>query len=293
MDEATAVIIILLVPMPFLSALYCYPVKSCRGVALSEAALDRRGIVHDREMLIVDAGNRFMTQRTTPKMALIETILSDDALLLRAPGAGGELRVPWHAPDRPAREVVVWKDAVVADDTGDAPAEWVSDVLGQTCRLVTTGQRSRRVRPVDRLPADVHPEALARPVEIGFPDGYPLLVVSEESLDDLNRRLRLPEPLRVDRFRPNLVLAGCATPYAEDTWKAFRVGAVRLFGGGPCGRCVVITTDQQTLARTPEPLRTLAGYRRTPDGDVVFGQNAIHAAPGGRLRVGDTVVPEA
>ena len=191
MDEATAVII-LLVPMPLLSALYCYPVKSCRGVTLSEAALDRRGIVHDREMLIVDAGNRFMTQRATPQMAFIETTLTDDALVLRAPGAGGELRVPWHAPDRPAREVVVWKDAVVADDTGDAPAQWLSDVLGERCRLVTTGRRSRRVRPVDRLPADVHPGVLARPVEIGFPDGYPLLVVSEESLDDLNRRLDCP-----------------------------------------------------------------------------------------------------
>ncbi len=285
--------IILFVPMPLLSALYCYPVKSCRGVALSEATLDRRGIVHDREMLIVDAGNRFMTQRATPKLALIETTLTDDALVLRAPGAGGELRVPWHAPDRPAREVVVWKDAVVADDTGDAPAEWLSDVLGERCRLVTTGARSRRVRPVDRLPADVHPGVLARPVEIGFPDGYPLLVVSEESLDDLNRRLDLPEPLRMDRFRPNLVLNGCRAPYEEDSWKAFRVGAVWLFGGEPCGRCIVTTTDQQTLERTPEPLRTLATYRRTASGDVVFGQNAIHAEPGGRLRVGDTVVPEA
>ena len=278
--------------MPRLSALYCYPVKSCRGVALSEATLDRRGIIHDREMLIVDADNHQMTQRATPRMALVETVLSEDALVLRAPGAGGELRVPWHAPDRPTREVVIWKDVVVADDTGDDAAEWLSDVLGERCRLVTTGARSHRVRPVGRLPADVHPEVLARPVEIGFPDGYPLLVVSEESLDDLNRRLDLPEPLRMDRFRPNLVLTGCAEPYAEDSWKAFRVGTVRLFGGGPCGRCIVTTTDQQTLARTPEPLRTLAGYRRTPEGDVVFGQNAIHAEPGGCLRVGDTVVPE-
>lgn len=278
--------------MPILSGLYCYPVKSCRGIALCEAILDRRGIVHDREMLIVDAGNRFMTQRATPKIALIETALADNALILRAPSAGGELRVPWHAPDRPVREVVVWADTVLADDTGDATAEWLSDVLGETCRLVTTGKQSRRVRPVERLPADVHPEALARPVEVAFPDGYPLLVVSEESLADLNLRLDLPEPLPMDRFRPNLVLAGCGGPYEEDTWKVFRVGAVRIFGSAPCGRCTITTTDQQSLARTPEPLRTLAGYRRTPGGDVVFGQNAIHAEPGGRLRVGDAVVPE-
>ncbi len=279
--------------VPCLTAIHCYPVKSCRGVALSEATLDRRGIVHDREMLIVDGNNRQMTQRATPKLALIETALTDDALVLHAPGAGGELRIPWRAPGRPAREVVIWSDTVIADDTGDAAAGWLSDVLGETCRLVTTGQYSRRVRPVDRMPADLHPEVLARPVEIGFPDGYPLLVVSEASLDDLNRRLDLPEPLPMDRFRPNLVLAGCVAPYEEDRWKAFQVGEVRIFGGGPCGRCIITTTDQQTLARTPEPLRTLAGYRRTPDGEVVFGQNAVHAEPGGRLRVGDAVVPEA
>ena len=278
--------------MPVLSALYCYPVKSCRGIALAEAELDRRGIVHDREMLIVDRDDRQMTQRATPQLARIETALTDSALILRAPGGGGELRVPWRAPGRPTREVVIWNDTVTADDTGDAPAAWLSDVLGESCRLVTTGLQSRRVRPLERLPAEVHPDVLTRPVEVAFPDGYPLLVVSEESLADLNRRLDLPEALPMDRFRPNLVISGCVDPYEEDTWKAFRVGTVRLFGGEPCGRCMITTTDQRTLERTPEPLRTLASYRRTAKGDVVFGQNAIPGAVGGRLRVGDVVVPE-
>ena len=281
--------------MPHLSALFCYPVKSCRGVALDEASLDRRGIVHDREMMIVDANDHQMTQRATPVLAHIETALTDDALLLRAPGAG-ELRVPWRVaagePSRPSREVVIWRDTVTADDTGDEAARWLSDVIGQPCRLVTTGKSSRRVRPAERLPEDLHPDARMRPVEIAFPDGFPLLVVSEESLDDLNRRLDLPEPLPMDRFRPNLVVASCEVPYAEDTWKAFRVGTVRLYAGGPCGRCIITTTDQQTLERSREPLRTLAGYRRTGDGEVVFGQNAILAALGGRLRVGDEVAPE-
>ncbi len=278
--------------MPHLSALFCYPVKSCRGVALTETALDRRGVVHDRELMIVDAQNRQMTQRTAPILARIETALTEDALLLRAPGAG-ELRVAWHAPGRAAREVMVWRDAVVADDTGDEAARWLTKVIGQPCRLVTTGECSRRVRPAERLSADLHPDARARPVELAFPDGFPLLVVSEESLDDLNRRLDLPEALGMDRFRPNLVVTGCEAPYAEDTWKAFRVGAARFFGGGPCGRCAITTTDQQTLERDAEPLRTLARYRRTAEGEVVFGQNAIPAASDGWLRVGDTVWPEA
>ena len=278
--------------MPHLSALFCYPVKSCRGVALTETALDRRGVVHDREMMIVDAQGRQMTQRATPILAHIETALTKDALGLRAPGAD-ELRIPWHTPGRTAREVVIWRDTVVADDVGDEAAHWLTAVIGQPCRLVTTGERSQRVRPVERLPDDIHPEVHTRPVEVAFSDGFPLLVVSEESLDDLNRRLDLPEALGMDRFRPNLVVAGCATPYAEDTWKAFRVGAVRFFGGGPCGRCVVTTTDQQTLERDAEPLRTLARYRRTAEGEVVFGQNIIPAGSSGRLRVGDEVWLEA
>ncbi len=281
--------------MPRLSALFCYPVKSCRGVALTETALDRRGVVHDREMMIVDAHDRQMTQRATPILARIATVLTGDALVLSAPGAG-ELRVPWRVaggdPPRAMREVTVWRDTVVADDTGDEAAGWLSEVIDQSCRLVTTGERSRRVRPPERLAAGLHPAAFARPVELAFPDGFPLLVVSEESLDDLNRRLDLPEALGMDRFRPNLVVSGCDAPYAEDTWSAFQVGSVRLLAGGPCGRCVITTTDQETLERHPEPLRTLAGYRRTAEGEVAFGQNAILAAPGGRLSVGDEVTPE-
>ena len=209
------------------------------------------------------------------------------------PARGGELRVPWHSPHRPTREVVVWSDAVIADDTGDVAAGWLSDVLGATCRLVTTGVRSRRVRPAERLSAGVHPDVLARPVEVAFPRRL-------SAADDLRGIPRRPQPpprsarAVADGPLPTqpCFVPACHAPYEEDTWKAFRVGEARLFGGGPCGRCIVTTTDQQTLARTPEPLRTLAGYRRTPEGEVVFGQNVVHARPGGRLRVGDAVVPE-
>ncbi len=96
----------------------------------------------------------------------------------------------------------------------------------------------------------------------------------------------------MDRFRPNVVLAGCPSPYAEDEWKTYRVGAVRMFSAGPCKRCPIPTIDPQTLERGKEPLRTLAAYRRW-DGGVIFGQNVIHTQPGERLRVGDAVTPEA
>lgn len=276
--------------MPHLSALYVYPVKSCRGVALDEAILDERGLLHDRQFLIVDAQDRFLTQRSTSGLARILTALEPDALRL-AHAATGSLRVPWQRPDAPTRAVTVWRDTVLADDAGDDAARWLSDTLGQPCRLVSMGARSRREVPAARLPA-ARRTVTSDPAPVAFSDAFPLLVLSEESLADLNRRLGAPEPLLVDRFRPNLVLTGCAEPYAEDTWPTYRVGAARFFSAGPCGRCVVTTTDQQTLERGKEPLRTLAGYRRTAEGEIVFGQNVLHMSPDARLRVGDEVVPD-
>ncbi len=276
--------------MPHLSALYVYPVKSCRGVLLDEAILNERGLLHDRQFLIVDAQNRFLTQRATPALAHILTALKPDALQL-SHVATGSIRVPWQLPDAPPRSVTVWRDTVLADDAGDDAARWLSDTLGQPCRLVSMGESSCRQVPDTRLPA-ARRAVTSDPAPVAFPDAFPLLVLSEESLADLNRRLDEPEPLPMDRFRPNLVLSGCAEPYAEDTWPTYRIGEARFFSAGPCGRCLVTTTDQQTLHRSKEPLRTLATYRRTAGGEVVFGQNVIHASPGASLRVGDKVTVE-
>ena len=274
--------------MPRLSALYCYPVKSCRGVVLDEAVLNRRGIVHDREFMIVDAQNHGMTQRATPRMARIGTAITGDALRLQADGAG-EILVPWNDPGRTRRTVAVWRDTVVARDGGDETAAWLSSVLGEPCRLVAMDDQSRRDVPAARIP-ETHRASLPQPVPVAFCDAFPLLVLSEESLDDLNRRVGGRPMLTMDRFRPNIVLTDCPAPYCEDEWQTYRVGNVRLFSSGGCGRCLVTTTDQQTLERTKEPLRTLASYRRDERGEVVFGQNVIHTQPGGRLRVGDAVV---
>ena len=272
--------------MPKISALYCYPVKSCRGVALDEAVLDRRGIVHDREFMIVDAEDRFLTQRTTPALGRVGTALEEGGVRLQAEGAG-EIRVPWSQPGRVSRRVTVWRDAVVADDVGDEAAAWVSEVVGQACRLVAMSDGSCRDVPMERIP-EAHRAELARAVPVAFCDAFPLLVVSEESLADLNRRVGGRPWLSMERFRPNLVVSGCDGPYAEDEWKTFRAGEVRLFSAGPCKRCPVPTIDPQTLERGHEPLRALADYRRW-DGGVVFGQNVIHAQPGARLRVGEEV----
>ena len=256
--------------MPRLAALYCYPVKSCRGVLLDEAVLNRRGIIHDREFMIVDAEDRFLTQRATPTLGRVRTAMTDDALYLRADGMD-ELCVPWHAPRRASRQVTIWRDSVTAADAGGEAAAWLSEVVGQTCRLVAISEQSTRDVPAARVP-EVHRAALAGPVPVAFSDAFPLLVLSQESLDDLNRRVGGTPPMSAERFRPNLVIAGCDSPHAEDRWQTYRVGEVRMFSAGDCTRCPIPTIDPATLARGPEPWRTLAGYRRAEGGGWYSGR---------------------
>ncbi len=278
--------------MIHLTGLFIHPVKSLGACAVRAAEIDALGLVGDRRFMVVeDESGRFLTQRTLPRMALIATELSEFTLTLSAPGHGSIAVARTFRPtagEKPRPVVVsVWaSEGLLADDCGDAPAAWLGDFLGVKCRLVRIGEKFRRpvLKPGQARPEDV----------VSFADGYPLLVISEASLADLNDRLvaRGEGGVPMDRFRPNLVVAGCAA-FAEDTWTRFRIGGIVFRAGGPCGRCVLTTTDQRTAERGLEPLRTLASYRR--DGNdptnVNFGQNLFQETKTGTLQVGDAVVP--
>jgi len=267
-----------------LTGLFLYPVKSLRGCAVPSAEVDALGLIGDRRFLVVDETDRFLTQRTLPRMALVTTALDATHLTL-AVSPSSSIRVP-RAPDptAPLRTVSIWKsENLLAEDCGAEAAAFLSDFLSVRCRLVRIG--AAFTRPILK--------ATARPGEtVTFADAYPLLVISEASLADLNDRVveRGEDPLPMDRFRPNLVVSGCA-PFAEDTWPRFRIGEIDFRAGGPCARCIMITTDQATAERGKEPLRTLATYRRDAidPTDVNFGQNLIHETKSGRLSVGDAV----
>jgi uncharacterized protein len=255
--------------------LHVYPVKSCAGTPLGLAPLDARGIVHDREFMIVDPEGHFLTQRELPRLALIRPKRTDDVLELSAPA----MPPFWLAPviDGESRTVRLWRDHVAAVDQGRPVAEWLGEFLHVTCRLVRHDDHA--VRRVD-------PEYATDPRDqVSFADGYPLLLISEESLADLNTRLT--EPLPMNRFRPNVVVRGVGEAYAEDCWSRIRIGEVECSPVKACARCIITTTNQLTAERKLEPLVTLAAYRRVPRG-VLFGQNLIHHACG-VLRVGDSV----
>ncbi|GAB1489411.1 MOSC domain-containing protein [Opitutaceae bacterium] len=265
------------------SALHIYPVKGCRGIAVPSAEVDALGLVGDRRFLITDITGKFLTQRSHPVMALIGTALTPDTLTLtfkdRAPLA--VRRTP--DPAAPLLTVEIWSSAgLQAEDCGDEAAAWLSAVLGLPVRLVRIGSAFHRpVKPSKAQPGDV----------VSFADGYPLLIVGTASLAELNDHLiaQGEAAMPMDRFRPNVVVDGAA-PHAEDTWPRIRIGNVVLRAAGDCVRCIVITTDQATTERGPEPLRTLARYRRQADGNGVrFGQNLIQESKAGMLRVGDPV----
>ena len=280
-----------------LTGIFLYPVKGLRGFAVDSAEVDALGLVGDRRFLVVDDSGQFQTQRSLPRMAQISTALTAEQLVLRADGAGS-ISVPRRSdPAAPLRKVWIWRSKdLLAEDCGPEAAAWLSAFLGGNFHLVRIGEKFRR--PVLERRAPIAGESVVEgrvvtPDLFAFADGFPLLAISEASLTDLNDRLVAigAEPVPMDRFRPNLVVSG-APAYGEDAWPRVRFGGVAFRSGGPCARCIVTTTDQLSGERTgPEPLRTLATYRRDA-GDATrinFGLNLTNETKSGRLHVGDAV----
>jgi len=259
-----------------LSALHVFPVKSCAALAPREARVETRGLAHDRRWMIVDADGRFVTGREHARMPLIRVAPDAHGLVFDAPGMP-RLRVATPAPDRPRRDVEVWGARVAALRADDAAGAWLGAFLGQPLDLVHMDAAAQRA--ID--------EKYAEPGdEVSFADGFPVLLISQAALDQLNGKLAQPIPML--RFRPNLIVAGTA-PHAEDGWTRIRVGEVEFDVVKPCTRCVFTTVDAERGERDPggEPLRTLITYRRTPKG-VTFGQNLIPRGAG-TIRIGDAV----
>ncbi len=263
--------------MAHIASLHVYPVKSCRGIDVDSFLMTPTGPEWDRRWMIVTAEGKFITQRTHPKMATIAIAIDGKHLRLAAPGCA-PIEVPVDHAGR-SWPVIVWKSECLGIDAGDSVADWLSAVLGEPLRLVRQDPARTRLANAQYAGPDPHP--------VSFADSYPILMISRESLVELNRRL--PDPIPMARFRPNVVIDGVAA-HAEDAMTRFRAGAIVLRGIKHCDRCPITTTDQQTGARDPrqEPLRTLATYRHDYVlKGVIFGQNCVvEAGVGERLSVG-------
>ena len=253
------------------SELTVYPIKSLPGVSLESVQVNARGLGMDRRWMLVDEKSEMVTQRTEPMLSQIGVRLDGERLLLDI--AGEDCLVPQATDER--AQVKVWGDTVSALKVSAEISHKISSVLAKTVELVWMPDQTRR-----RVEARPGTEDKV----VGFADGFPFLVVSEASLDDLNGRLK--ESVGMNRFRPNIVVSNAA-PFEEDEWRRFQIGELEFTNVKPCARCVMTTVNPEDGARGSEPLKTLSSFRKLGK-EVFFGQNAVHCGEG-FLQVGDSV----
>lgn len=258
-----------------IAGIFLYPVKSTAAIAVNEASIEPRGFAGDRRWVVTDESGEFLTGREFPKLVQIRAEPRTDRLEMIAPGMPG-IAVPIPDSGAPRQSVTVWNDRCEGVGAGRAVDDWLSEFLDLRCRLVYMDAECVR-----------HAGGARKQGEVSFADNCPLLLISSASLDDLNRRL--PAPVDMRRFRPNLIADGTGA-YAEDAWQRIRVGEAVFQAVERCDRCAFITIDPDNAEKHPqqEPLRTLSRYRRDTDGGVYFGRNLV-AERLGRVRTGDPV----
>jgi len=249
-----------------LSEIWIYPIKSLGGIRVKSAQVFEKGLQYDRRWMLVDRDNDFMTQRIYPKMALFKLQIQSRWLL------GSKFKISYgndsmglsfnHSAMSKPIKATVWDDTVEVCEVNREYSIWFSKRLGIECKLVSFPEDN--ARPVDQN-YQINRE------QVSLADAYPLLIIGEQSLADLNTRLADPVPM--NRFRPNLVVSG-SRPYEEDGWGNFSVGKNKFAAVKPCARCVLTTVNQDTGEKGMEPLATLSKYRKQ-DNKVLFGQNLI------------------
>ena len=275
-----------------ISEINIYPIKSLKGISLDSAVVEERGLQYDRRWMLTTPEGMFFTQREFPRMATLSVWIEEDGSGLGvAADRFGDVFVPSQPDTGDKQQVTIWQSVCEGEVYGGALNEWFSDVIGTNCQLVYMPDQTRR---------SVNKRFDHGDDVVSFADGYPLMVLSEATLADLNSRL--DDPLPMNRFRPNLVVSG-SSAFAEDAWDKVRIGEAVFRSTKPCERCVMTTVDQSIGEFTgKEPLKTLASYRMAKDvmpdryeslgvgaNAVLFGQNLIAESVGATVSVGDAV----
>jgi len=255
------------------SEIYIYPIKSLGGIQLLQAEVTDRGFKYDRRWMLIDANNRFLTQREFPVMALLKVTLTDDGLLVTNDQDQTNIAIPFEPLKQEFFEVTIWDDTCIGQAVSNETDEWFTNILGFKCRLVYMPDKTKRHTDINYTTGK----------EItSFSDAYPFMLIGQASLDELNSRL--VEPLPINRFRPNIVFTG-ALPFEEDIINKFIINNIQFNGVKLCARCVIITIDQTNASKGNEPSKTLATYR-LKNNKIYFGQNAVHKGIG-IISVGD------
>lgn len=262
----------------YLQSLHIYPIKSAAGITLSTSWVDDLGLSFDRRFVLTEPNGQFITARTQPTLCLINVNVTEHGLILTAPGMPA-LHVHYQELSKTYQQVRVWKDDIQAQYGNEKYDLWFSQYLQYPCKLHYFGEQSKR--PVKNSHK-----------QVAFADGYPLLLISQASLDDLNHKIshQSAHKVSMSQFRPNIVINNCDA-FAEDTWRHIRIGEVEFEVTKPCSRCIFTTVNPENAEKSAkqEPLTTLKGYRQVANGDVMFGQNLI-ALNQGSIKQNDEVV---
>jgi uncharacterized protein len=259
--------------LPQVKALYVYPLKSAQGIRLKEMHIDSMGPRFDREWMLVNANNVFISQRTHPLLSQISTELTEDQLIVRSKNQD-DLHIDFNFPSLSSITVKIFNDMTPAQSLSIQYDQWFSHFLGENVKLVRCPQTPSRFTSKRHAP----------PSQIRFPDGYPFLITNQTSLDELNSKLS--RPIEMTRFRPNIVIEH-AVANQEDQWKEFELGSIRFKSVKACTRCKIIDIDPKTGISSKEVSQTLKQYR-TKEGSIIFGNNLIHSNEGS-IKVGDTL----
>jgi uncharacterized protein YcbX len=245
-----------------LSELYIYPVKSLAGIKLKSSKLTPFGLEHDRRWMIVDKDGKFLSQREVAKMATMQTTIVEGKLILSYKQS--KIKVPAVNHQSKQILVTVWKDTFEAAHVSTEVDEWLTDILGQTCQLVYMHKEVKRQVDLGFAPKGQN---------VSFADGFPILVISQASLDDLNSRL--DEPVNINRFRANFIVTG-TDEFAEDNWHELSINKIEYQAVKTCSRCIIPSINQQTGVQDKvNMLATLNRYRKI-DNKIKFGQNLIY-----------------
>ena len=250
-----------------------YPIKSTQGISLNNALVKETGLELDRHFVITDLNGKFITGRTKSALVLVKSNITATGLILNAPGMP-ELSITYNNFSNKYQNVQVWNDEISAQHCSNEIDQWFSMYLNFSCRFYYLGEHSHR-------------EVTGLDHKLSFADGYPLLLISEASLEALNAKLE--HPVAMAQFRPNLVVSQCLE-FAEDGWHKIRIGEVFFEIVKPCSRCIFTTVNEITGKRNKqkEPLSTLKKFRQAKDNEIYFGQNLI-ALNEGTIKIGDKV----
>ena len=254
-----------------IESLHIYPLKSAKGISLTEMKVVKTGPQYDREWMLVDKNNNFITQRTHSQLCKIEQKISADRLFF-TDDLNNEFSVPLERTDSEVISIRIFGKETEAEIVSPEANQWFSNFFQQEVRLVRSPEKPSRYTSGNHGPQR----------EILFPDGYPLLLTTHETLAELNGKLSTP--VRMDQFRPNIVVSGAAAN-DEEKWVDFNLGSIEFSSVKACTRCKVITVNQSSGESDKEVMQTLKSYR-TKDDQVIFGRNLIHHGEG-QLKLDD------